>query len=92
MKGYEDNFNKMILSWKLAWSIKIKHMESLSYGYSLWRSKVKHIKARVSDEEINRDNESEVLSDLMVGVENHCVIARVKQIVSMGSRSIIFKL
>ena len=66
-------------------------MESLSYGYSLKRSKVKHIQARVSDEEINRDNESEVLSDLMVGVENYCVITRVKRIVSVGSQSIIFK-
>ena len=67
-------------------------MERLPYGYSSKRSKVKHIKARVSDEEINRDDESEVLSDLIVGVENHCVIARVKRIVSVGSRSIIFKL
>ena len=66
-------------------------MKRLSYGYSLKRSKVKHIMARVGDEEINRDNESEVLRDLVVGVENHCVIARVKRIVSVGSRSIIFK-
>ena len=66
-------------------------MERLPYGYSSKRSNVSHIKVRVSDEEINRDDESEVPGDLMVGRGHHCVIARVKQIVSVGSRSIIFK-
>ena len=56
-------------------SIKIKHMKNLSYGYSLWRSKAKHVMARVSDEEINRDDESEVPGYLMVGRGYHCVIA-----------------
>ena len=69
------SLNIMILRWKLAWSVKIKHMERLSCGDSSKRSKVKHTKVRVSDEEINRDDESEVPGDLMVGRGHHCVIA-----------------